>query len=92
MPNETVNVKVFSEVKVPQGLPGWHLCLQWCGWEFRPQRQRDYGYRFIYRDNTGRIRPQRGQASICDLAIMTQLMNMATAAGWGNLSGYSESF
>jgi len=40
------------------------------------------GYRFIWRDPDGNLRPQRGQAVIHSAAQMFRLINEAIQEGW----------
>lgn len=63
---------------------GWRLCFQYCRWVYGDDRPDEYGYRFIYRDPQGKLRPQRGGARIEDLKTAEELMAEARSEGWGD--------
>jgi hypothetical protein len=55
-----MNIAVIHEVW--SDTVGAQLGLQWCEYPFPSGTQ--YGYRFIWRDDQGRLQPDRGQAVI----------------------------
>ena len=62
------------------------LWLQWCTYEY-DDRNSEQGYRFIYSDENGKLRPQRGQARIPSLKIAQELIDKAKRKGWGDNCG-----
>ncbi|MFZ5768635.1 MAG: hypothetical protein ACOY3F_08065 [Bacillota bacterium] len=79
--------EVVRETCLPVGQEGWKYCLQWCRWHHEDDYYEE-GYRDIYRDDKGRLRPHRAQARIPNLALLQELINRAKAEGWGELSGW----
>jgi hypothetical protein len=75
---QAMNIKVAYEVW--SDTVGAQLGLQWCQYPFPSGAQ--YGYRFIWRDDQGRLQPDRGQAIIPTAALMFELIQKATAEGW----------
>jgi len=65
---------------------GWKICLQWGRYIYDDEKM-ELGYRFIWRDENGHLRPQRGQACISSLDIAEELINKARGAGWGGNEG-----
>jgi hypothetical protein len=64
------------------------LCLQWC--RYVPNASNidtTYGYRFIWRGPEGDYEATRAQALLPSMAQGKQLMDQATAQGWGNRDG-----
>ena len=74
-----------SEVKVGKANwdKGWVLSLQWC---IYPHASGiiEQGYRFIWKDQNGNLRPLRGQACIPSLDVVRKLMDKASLKGWGD--------
>lgn len=62
---------------------GWKLCLQHCRYVYNDGNLEE-GYRFIWRDPTGKLVAHRGQARIPSLDIALKLINEAIRAGWGS--------
>jgi hypothetical protein len=60
-----------------------HVELQWCRYLYDDGTM-EHGYRFIWVDPDGRLRPQRGQARLPSLELATDLMKRAKAEGWGD--------
>jgi len=62
---------------------GWVLYLQWC---IYPHENGivEQGYRFIWKDPDGHLRPQRGQACIPSLDIVQKLIDKASQKGWSD--------
>jgi hypothetical protein len=59
---------------------GAQLGLQWCRYSF-PHRPL-YGYRFVWRDEEGRLLSELGPALIPRAAWIFELIQKATDAGW----------
>ena len=59
---------------------GAQLGLQWCRYSFPDLPL--YGYRFVWRDAEGRLRPELGPALIPRAAWIFELIQKATDAGW----------
>jgi hypothetical protein len=59
----------------------WRLCFQRCLYHY-DSGDIETGFRFIWMDPQGRLRPQRGQARIPTMADMFKLAKMAEAEGW----------
>lgn len=75
-------VRVLHEVK--KSYPNeWALCFQWCVYQY-DDGSSERGYRYIWRDPTGRQMAHRGQARIPNINTMEELIKKAKAAGWGN--------
>ena len=73
-----MNVNVIHEVWTES--VGAQLGLQWCRYAF-PQLPQ-YGYRFVWRDDEGRIFEQGSPALIPRAAWIFELIQKATDAGW----------
>ena len=74
------NVEIIHEVR--ESGPDWNLCFQWCRYRYDDGSPDEMGYRFIWRDPDGNLRPQRGQAVIHSAAQMFRLINLAIQDGW----------
>lgn len=72
-----MNISVIREVWTDT--VGSQLGLQWCSYAFPSPVL--YGYRFVWRDDHGRILPE-GTAPITRAAFMFELIQKATNAGW----------
>ena len=59
----------------------WKLCFQWCQYIYENGTS-EFGYRFIWRDELNRLRPQRGQARIPTFKEMDTLLDEAKIDGW----------
>jgi hypothetical protein len=71
-----MHVEVIQEVANDDG-----LCFQHCRWHWDNDTPSE-GYRFIWRDDAGNLKPSRGQAWIPNGAIMFDLISKAMSAGW----------
>ena len=80
-----MDIEVVHEVKESMGEGDWSLCLQFVIYPHKTKTET--GYRFIWRDQDGRLKPQMGQARILSLALAMRLMAQAMEAGWGNKLG-----
>lgn len=78
-------VQVINEARTNGGA-GWELCLQWCRYNYPDGASRE-GYRFIWRDNNGKLQPYRGQARIPSLQMVQQLLSRAAQNGWDKNQG-----
>jgi hypothetical protein len=65
---------------------GWVLCFQWCTYHYIDGSE-EQGYRFIYKDDNGKLRPQRGQARIPSISIAQRLIKKAIDEDWGRHRG-----
>ncbi len=82
----TARVKVEEQIKAEKLKSGWVLCFQWCTYKYEDESE-EHGYRFIYRDNNNKLRPQRGQARIPNLKMAQRLIDKAIKEGWGTHEG-----
>ena len=64
----------------------WEICLQW-GRYIYDDGKMERGYRFIWRDENGHLRPQRAQACIKSLDVAQELIDKARRDGWGDYEG-----
>ena len=71
-----MNVEPIHEVNTEDG-----LCLQYCKWHWGNQEP-TYGYRFIWRDESKKLVPKRGQAIIPDGATIFELVTKAMREDW----------
>jgi hypothetical protein len=81
-------IKVLHEAKIKQNT-GYTLCFQWGECRYPPTKEVEHGYRFIYRDPAGNLRPQRGQARLPSLKLIRKLLETAEEEGWGGYEGES---
>jgi len=74
-----MRIEVIKEVTNPDG-----LSFQYAKWNWDNEKP-SFGYRFIWRDEeTGNLKPARGQAYIPNVAIMFELIAAALREGWLN--------
>lgn len=72
-----MRVEVHDEVQNEEG-----LCFQKCTWHWDDDPPTS-GYRFIWRDDdSGNLKPSRGQALIPDAATALELMALALRNKW----------
>ena len=82
-----LNSSMKSRVKIIKEVPkniihkDWKLCFQWCQYIYENGTS-EFGYRFIWRDELNRLRPQRGQARIPTFKEMDTLLDEAKIDGW----------
>lgn len=74
-------IEILEEVTTEYGPRKWNLCFQKCIYHYE-NGEDEKGYRFIWRDENGNLRPQRGQARIPDKDTLKDLINEAKKAGW----------
>ncbi len=79
----TANVEVLNEVPENETIGEWTLFFQKCIYHYDDGSE-DHGYRFIWKDPDGKLRPQRGQARIPDKKALDELITQAIKAGWWN--------
>lgn len=60
---------------------GWKLCFQRVTYHYDDGRNEN-GYRFIWKDDDGNLRPTRGQARIPNAAVLRRLISKAEATEW----------
>jgi hypothetical protein len=79
-----MRVQIINEVTTiyPTDTGEWKLCFQWCLYVYDDGKSHN-GYRFIWRDPDGNLKPQRGQARISSLKQAIELFNKAIKEGWG---------
>lgn len=58
------------------------LCFQWC--RYLSETEIAHGYRFIWKDASGKLLAHRGQAAIPSIRIANELIETATKEGWGS--------
>jgi hypothetical protein len=61
----------------------WQLNFQWCRY-CHADGTAELGYRFIWTDAQGKLKPQRGQARIPSMRDLESLLAKAKQEGWGN--------
>lgn len=76
--------EIRHETRLPTDDAGWTLCFQYGTYTYEDRSEDESGYRFIYRDAEGRMRPQRGQARIPTRSKLDKLLAVATKQGWGD--------
>ena len=59
-----------------------HLYFQKCEWQYSNGIPSEYGFRFMWRDQCGKLIPHRGQARIPSKQDIDRLLNFAVQAGW----------
>lgn len=74
-------IKIIEEVPKKLKIKDWNLCFQWCQYLY-DNGENEYGYRFIWRDENNKLKPQRGQARIPSLTEMQNLLDEAKSDGW----------
>ena len=74
-----MRVEVIHEVVMEDG--DWELCFQWGCWHFDDEEPR-HGFRFIWKDQDGRMKPYRGQTRIAQVEDILELLHRAGRAGW----------
>lgn len=68
------------------GGSGWRLCYQFCRYNF-PDGESRTGFRFMWKDDTGKLKTYRGGARIYSSAMAMGMIVEAIEQGWGNLVG-----
>ncbi|MDI6762840.1 MAG: hypothetical protein QME83_07395 [Thermodesulfobacteriota bacterium] len=76
------HVDVLKQVKTNHPEGEWNLCFQKCIYNYDGNGESEEGYRFIWRDQNGNLRPQRGQARIPDKNTLMSLIKLAEEDGW----------
>jgi hypothetical protein len=77
-----------AKVKVHQSVEWdepdrWQLCFQKVTYHYMDKsRNPQNGFRFIWKDPDGRLRPNRGQARIPTAKVLKKLLSRASKAGW----------
>lgn len=76
-----MRIEVIREVSNSEG-----LSFQYAKWNW-DNAEPTLGYRFIWRDEeTGNLKPARGQAYIPNAVVMFELITQALREGWLNES------
>ena len=78
------HVKVIHEVKRHEVENKWVLCFQYCKYVYDANTS-ETGYRFIWREPNGNLRPAPGQTRIPKMSDILYLVSKAMEQGWGNL-------
>ena len=76
-------VDVVREVRQEMEDRQCRLCCQWSRYRYDDDSI-EYGYRFVWRREDGSLQAARGQARIPSLEDARELMEQASAAGWGD--------
>lgn len=74
-------IKILKEVPKTKIPNAWNLCFQKCIYTY-DQKADEEGFRFIWKDEKGNLRPQRGQARIPSNLELQNLLNEAMKDGW----------
>jgi hypothetical protein len=69
--------EVVSDVEAGE----WTLCFQWGTYRYEDGGAQT-GYRFIWRRPNQNLQPARAQARIPSAAVLLELLQRATEAGW----------
>ena len=72
-------IEIKDSVEKEKG--SWKICLQDCIYNYDDETSEE-GYRFIYKDESGKLRASRGQARIDSIADIQELMALAIKKGW----------
>ena len=82
----SIRVEVLNEVTTVDPSPSgtWNLAFQWCRYVDDEGNSFYYGYRFIWQDEDGKLRPTSGQARLHSLTLIRDLLQKAESAGWGS--------
>ena len=85
--NATIDVlhEVTSSMK-----GGYILCFQHCVYNYTNDREKQEGYRFIWRKPNRDQLAVKGQTRIPSVAVLLELVSMAMAEGWGHFDGESK--
>ena len=79
-------VKVYKQVSLwePEDRApiDWNLFFQWVTYNYDDGRERQHGYRFIWRRPNGTLQAARGQARIPSAEALFILTSKASKAGW----------
>ena len=76
------NVEVLESVQSHNIQGEWNLLFQWVSFHYDNEQAPQQGYRFIWEDPDGNLRPSRGQARIPSAKDLLLLIHRATDAGW----------
>lgn len=76
------NIEVLESVRSHNEQDRWNLLFQWVRFHYDNDQKAQQGYRFIWEDPDGNLRPSRGQARIPNAANLLSLVHRATEAGW----------
>ena len=81
-----MHINVIEEIRSSQILDNkksysWDLCFQKVEY-VESDTKKTPGFRFIYRDQNGKLLPQRGQARIPDLATAKAMIFVAESRSW----------
>ena len=74
-------VEIIHEVPAPLPQGEWVLCFHWCRYWYADGTTEE-GYRFMWRDEKGRLKPTRGRARIPSADELEDLIAQAKQAGW----------
>lgn len=75
-------VKVIHEVSKVYS-SGVRLCYQFCKY-IHDNGQVEDGYRWMYRNQQGKLLAHRGQARLLNMQVQLELIGKSIAEGWGN--------
>lgn len=74
------NFKIEKEVANDK-VGYWRLCFQYGTYNYDDGKS-EKGYRFIWRDEQNKLRPQRAQARIPSAEQLFYLLSLASKDGW----------
>jgi hypothetical protein len=89
------SIHIIHSTEVSYGPGEWSLCYQFVAYPLDTETIQTatdvaYGYRFINKDDHGRLKPQMGQARIPNHGYVLTLLTAATKEGWGQHNGQVE--
>ena len=74
-------VQVINEARLKDTDPT--VCFQWCQYVYDDGTS-EHGYRFIWRNEEGKLMAHRGQARIESMKDLEKLIAKAKKEGWGD--------
>lgn len=77
------SVYVIKETRLYNDPNDWDLAFQYCNYCY-DDGSNEFGYRFIWVDSEGKLRPSRGQARIPSTSDILTLVAKSIAEGWGH--------
>ncbi len=75
------NIKILENKNVKCTYGNWKLCFQWVEYRYK-NKANQRGYRFIWENPDGNLKPYRGQARIPSAEILFDLLGKASKEGW----------
>lgn len=75
-------IVLLNQAKKETTPGGWHLCFQYCRYEYANGSEAN-GYRFIWERPNGSLQAVLGQARIPSIPDILFLVSEAIKGGWG---------